>query len=62
MSTRLLSISKMDRTHTECVLEYNDGRIESMIFWKYTFKEIFKALRKTCNCTIPKEFYKKVRK
>ena len=55
MKTRLLSMRKLDKNNTECVLKVDEDRKQKMIFWKYSRDEIITALRQTCNCTIPRE-------
>lgn len=56
MKTKLVSMRKLDRNNTECMLKCDDGREQKMIFWKYTREQIINALRETCNCTVAKEF------
>lgn len=56
MKTRLIKMVKRGKNNTEVELEYDDGYVAKQIFVKYGKDEIFEALRKTCNCTIPKQF------
>lgn len=56
MRTKLINMRKLDKNNTEVELEYDDGYVAKQIFVKYDKAEIFEALRKTCNCTISKQF------
>ncbi len=56
MSTRLVSMKKIDKNNTRVELIVDGEWTQVMIFWKYSKEKIFKALRETCNCTIPKDF------
>lgn len=56
MRTKLIKMRKLDKNNTEVELEYDDGYVAKQIFVKYDKAEIFEALRKTCNCTISKQF------
>ena len=56
MKTKLISMRKLDRNNTECILKVDNDYEQKMIFWKYTKERVIDALRETCNCTIPKEF------
>lgn len=56
MRTKLINMRKLDKNNTEVELEYDDGYVAKQIFVKYDKAEIFEALRKTCNCTISRQF------
>lgn len=56
MKTTLIRMRKLDKDNTEVELEYEDGYTAKQIFVKYDKAQLFDALRKTCNCTIPRQF------
>lgn len=56
MKTRLLKIEKVDKNNIYTEIEHNDSYVQKEYWWKYSKDEVLKALRRDCNCTIPKQF------
>lgn len=55
MKTKLLKIKKVDRNNIYTEIEQDNGYVQKEYWWKYNRSEVLKALRKDCNCTIPKQ-------
>lgn len=56
MKTRLLDMKRVDKNNIRTEIEHDDGYIQTEYWWKYEKRDVIAALRRDCNCVIPRRF------